>query len=277
MKHKFSFLFASILLLNTFATTQAVQSQANVVIVSTTIQAAVDVANPGEIIHVPPGVYHENVFVTKDNITIEGNAGAILDGTGLTGSGIMVRSLTPSGRINGFRLTGLRIQNYVRNGVILNRVDNYQIDHGEYVDNKAYGVFPIRSTQGVIEFNRVSGSDDTGIYIGQSSGAIIRNNHVTDCTVGINVEVSSNITIQDNKVMDNSVGMAALVLPGLSVTETTGLQINRNLLIRNNRPNPVTETADILSQLPSVIGLLIFGADQLTVTNNTGSTHKSFP
>jgi parallel beta-helix repeat protein len=216
-------------------------------------------------------MYHENVFVTKNNISIEGSQGAILDGTGLTGSGITVRSSTPLVRINGFRLSGLRIQNYVRNGVILNRVDNYQIDHGQYVDNLAYGIFPIRSTHGVIEFNQVSGSNDTGIYIGQSSGAVIRKNLITDRTVGINVEVSTNITVQDNRVMDNTIGMLAAVLPGLSVTETTNIQINGNLFRRNNRPNPVTDPTDILSQLPSGIGLLIFGADHVIATDNNSA------
>lgn len=270
MKHKFLLNFASLLIIFLMMLTpiQNVRAQANMVVVSTTIQAAVDAANPGDTVRVPPGTYHENVFVTKDNITIEGSQGVVLDGTGLTGSGITVRSSTPLVRINGFRLSGLRIQNYVRNGVILSRVDNYQIDHGVYINNNAYGIFPIRSTNGLIEFNQVSGSDDTGIYIGQSSGAVISKNLITDCTVGINVEVSSNITVQDNKVMDNTIGMAAFVLPGLSVTQTTNVQINSNLFAHNNRSNPVTEPADILSQLPSGVGLLIFGADYGTVTGN---------
>ena len=271
MKHKFSSIIVSLLILLSITITNAysVQAKSNIIVVTTTIQTAVDAANPGDTVRVPPGTYHENVFVTEDNITIEGSQGAILDGAGVSGtSGITVRSLTPLARINGFRLTGLRIQNYVRNGVILNRVDNYQIDHGQYVDNLAYGIFPIRSTHGVIEFNQVSGSNDTGIYIGQSSGAIISKNLVTDCTVGINVEVSTNITVQDNKVMDNTIGMFAAVLPRLSVTETRDIQISNNLFRRNNRPNPVTDPMDILSPLPSGIGLLVFGADHVTVTDN---------
>jgi parallel beta-helix repeat protein len=270
MKHKFLLNFASLLSIFLIMLTliKPVQAQTNVVVVSTTIQAAVDVANPGDTVRVPPGTYHENVLVTKDNITIEGSLGTILDGTGLTGSGITVRSSTPLARINGFRLTGLQIQNYVRNGVILSRVDNYQIDHGQYLDNLAYGIFPIRSTHGLIEFNRVSGSDDTGIYIGQSSDAVIRNNLVTDCTVAISVEVSTNIAVQDNRVMDNTIGLFIGVLPGLSVTETTNVQVNGNLLIKNNRPNPVTDPADILYQLPSGVGALIFGANQVIMTDN---------
>ena len=271
MKHKFFSMIVGLLCLlsTTITSAYALRAHSNIIVVTTSIQAAVDAASSGDTVRVPPGIYHENVLVTKDNITIEGSQGAILDGMGLSGtSGITVRSLTPLARINGFRLTGLRIQNYIRNGVILNRVDNYQIDHGEFADNLAYGIFPIRSTRGLIEFNRVSGSDDTGIYIGQSSDAVIQKNHVTDCTVGISGEVSSNITIQNNKVIDNTIGILAAVLPGLSVTETTNVQINDNVIMRNNRPNPVSDPADILSQLPSGVGILIFGADHGTVSDN---------
>ena len=271
MKHKFLLNFASLLIIFLMMLTpiKLVQAQTNVVVVSTTIQAAMDDANPGDTVRVPPGVYRENVLVTKDNITIEGGRGAVLDGTDLPGnSGITVRSSIPSGRINGFRLTGLQIQNYRGNGVLLSRVDNYQIDHGNYVNNARYGIFPIRSTHGLIKFNQVSGSNDTGIYIGQSSDAVIQKNHVTDCTVGINLEVSSNITVQDNKVMDNTIGMFTAVLPGLSVTETTNIQIIRNVFMRNNRPNPVTDPNDILASFPSGAGLLILGADHVTVTDN---------
>lgn len=256
--------------------TPTMRTNANVILVSNTIQAAVDAANPGDTIRVPPGIYRENVLVTKDNITIEGSHGAILDGTDLAGtSGITVRSLNPLARITGFRLTGLQIQNYRRNGVLLVRVDHYQIDHGKYVDNAAYGIFPIRSSRGLIEFNHVSGSGDTGIYIGQSSDAVIQNNHITDCTVGINVEVSSNITVQDNTAMENSVGLFVAVLPGLSVTETTNIQILRNLFSRNNRPNPVTKPADILSRLPSGVGVVIMGADHVTTADNKVSGNNS--
>ena len=270
MKHKFSLNFASLLItfLMMLTSIKPVQAQGNVIIVSTTIQAAVDAANPGDTIRVPPGVYRENVLVNKDNITIEGSAGAILDGMGLPGnSGITVRAPSPT-RINGFKLRGLQIQNYSRNGVILVRVDNYQIVGGKYIDNEEYGIFPIRSTYGLIDSNQVSGSDDTGIYIGQSNDAVIKNNQVSDCTVGIEVEVSSNIKVQDNKLMDNTIGISAIVLPGLSVTETSNIQVIRNLVIHNNRPNPVSDPTEILSQLPSGAGLLLIGVDNAIVTSN---------
>jgi parallel beta-helix repeat protein len=246
------------------------------VVVSTTIQASVDLANPGDTVRVPPGVYHENVRVSKNNITISGSPGSILDGTGLTGhSGITVRSLTPSLRINGFTLSGLQIQNYSGNGVILIEVDNFQIDHGQYVNNDEYGIFPILCSHGLVEFNQVSGSDDTGIYIGQSHDALIRQNHVSDCTVGMDVENSSDVTVQDNWASDNTIGMTTEVLPGLQVTATMDVQIVRNVFRSNNRPNPVTDPEDILSRLPSGAGLLIIGADRVTAMSNTVTLNNS--
>jgi parallel beta-helix repeat protein len=247
----------------------SVRARSNVVVVSTTIQAAVDAANPGDTVRVPPGLYRENVLVSKDNLSIEGRPGAVLDGTGLPGpSGITVRPPSPFTRISGFRLSGLLIQNYSRNGVILIRVDDYQITDGKYIDNEEYGIFPILSTNGLIQSNQVSGSEDTGIYLGQSQGAVIRMNLVSDCTLGIELEVSSNVRIEDNRVMQNSIGIVAQVLPGLSVTEAADIQITGNVVVNNNLPNPVTDPTEFLSQLPSGVGLLIVGADDVRVTGN---------
>lgn len=247
-----------------------------VVVVNTTIQEAVDAANPGDTVRVPPGIYRENVLVAKDNITIKGQSGAILDGTGLAGnSGITVRSPSPSARINGFKLTGLQIQNYSRNGVILIRVDDYLIEDGKYINNEEYGIFPIRSSHGLIRSNQVSGSDDTGIYIGQSQDAVIQGNYVSDCTVGIEVEVSSTITVKDNRATENTIGMTAVVLPSLSLTVTSDIQIIDNTFDNNNRANPVTDPTDILSQLPSGSGLLIFGADHVLVKDNKVARNNS--
>jgi parallel beta-helix repeat protein len=246
------------------------------VVVTTSIQAAVDLANPGDTVRVPPGVYHENVRVAKNNITINGSSGAILDGTGLTGdSGITVQSLTPSLRIDGFTLSGLQIRNYSGNGVLLIEVDNFQIDHGQYVNNDEYGIFPILCSHGLVEFNQVAGSDDTGIYIGQSHDALIRQNHVSDCTVGIDVENSSNVIVQDNWASDNTIGMTAEVFPGLTETVTTDIQIIRNIFRSNNRPNPITDPDDILSLLPSGSGLLIIGADSVIARSNTITLNNS--
>jgi parallel beta-helix repeat protein len=244
-------------------------ASANVITVSTTIQAAVDAAQPGDSIIVPPGTYRENVRVTKDNITIQGSVAAILDGAGLTGNtGIRVTPPAPSIRVNRFTLSGLTIQNYSRSGLLLLRVDHFQISDGKYLNDDEYGIFPIFSSDGLISSNHISGSDDTGIYVGQSSDIVIQDNHASDCTIGIEIENSSNLTVRRNTAEGNSIGIVVQVLPGLSVTATEDVSVADNRLIANNRPNPVTDPDELLSLLPSGVGLFNVGGDRVTVRHN---------
>ena len=77
--------------------TEFVPAKADIVPVSSTIQAAVDAAEPGDIILVPPGTYHESVRVLKNDITILGPRTAIIDASGFA-NGIHVGAdiFTPS-------------------------------------------------------------------------------------------------------------------------------------------------------------------------------------
>jgi parallel beta-helix repeat protein len=238
------------------------------IVVETTIQAAVDAAQPGDTIRVPPGEYHESVLVTKDRLTIVGAPGAILEGDSVRASGVRVTSLTAGGRVDGFSLTGLQVQHYARNGVILLGVDHFQIEHGGFVDNAEYGIFPIFSSDGVVAFNRVSGSLDTGIYVGQSTQAVIEHNQVTRCTVGIDVELSTQIGVRHNDVRGNTIGLTAEVLPGLQATATSDVEVVDNDFVGNNEPNPVIDPDEILAQLPHGVGVLLVGADRVVVRNN---------
>jgi hypothetical protein len=56
-----------------------------------TIQAGVDAASAGDIIQVAAGVYNENVVIATSALRLHGSSGAVIDGFGLTGSGIHVR------------------------------------------------------------------------------------------------------------------------------------------------------------------------------------------
>jgi len=242
---------------------------ADEIVVSTTIQAAVDAARPGATIRVPPGRYRENVLVSKNDLTIEGEPGAVLDGAGLAGdTGIEVAPVDPTARIIDFKLSGLQIQNYSQNGVLLVRVDHFKLTQGKYNNNSEYGIFPILSSDGLIESNQVSGSDDTGIYVGQSSNVLVKHNRVSDSTVRIEIENSSNISVVENSSLGNCVGILVDVLPGLDVTRTTEVEIIGNVLRRNNRLNPVTDPSDLLSQLPIGLGLLNLGGDDVIIKNN---------
>jgi parallel beta-helix repeat protein len=249
-----------------------------VVVVSSTIQAAIDSAAPGDTVFVPSGVYRETVRVDKNNIAIYASPGAILDGTGIAGrvSGITVSAQGDGARIDGFTLIGMQIQNFTRNGVQLIRVDNFQISGGRYIDNETYGVYPIFSSRGLVDRNDVSGSNDAGIYVGQSSDIVIAKNHTRDNTAGIEITNCARIAAIENTLIDNSMGFLIGVLPGRTVsTATSSVQVIDNSVMRNNRQNPVTDPADVLSLLPSGLGILNVGGDSVIIRNNTVTLNNS--
>jgi parallel beta-helix repeat protein len=115
----------------------------------------------------------------------------------------------------------------------------------------------------------VSGSNDAGIYVGQSNQAIIRNNLAYDNTIGIEIENTINVETRNNVTRDNSVGVVGIVLPGRSIAMTDIVSIVENEIYNNNRLNPVTDPMDVISRLPSGIGILLIATDNVDVFGNS--------
>ena len=258
--------------------------QAAVIVVATTIQAAVDAADPGDIIVVPPGTYQESVLVTTDELTIQGSSAAILDASGFP-DGIHVGAdgwvmgpddvpTCPPIAVRHFTLRGLTIRNADQNGVFLSGVEGYTLTHGTYLDNGDYGLFPECSHQGSIAFNTVHGGADACIYVGNDVGASITDNHATGCTLGIEIENSRDLVVRRNRVTDNTAGLLAIVNPLLPRPTTENLLIEQNVIVRNNRPNQSVEPE--LAMIPSGTGMLNVGSDMLIIRGNVVADHDTF-
>jgi parallel beta-helix repeat protein len=259
---------------------------AEVIVVTTTIQAAVDAASPGDTVFVPPGTYRESVLVDKSEITIRGSHGAVIDaegfdngitvGTGSISQGPDGFPLCPALALHDVTVKGLTIENAEENGLLLFGVDGFRVTGGKYIDNEEYGIFPICSRNGLIDFNRVEGTEDAGIYVGDDERIVVAGNHVSRCTIGVEVENSSDIVVWDNKAVGNTAGILVVVLPGLPKPFTQDVLIARNLVSRNNFPNPVpAASGEPEGLLPTGTGILNIGGDRVVIRDNVVKQNDS--
>ena len=256
------------------AASAIVPAKADIVSVSSTIQAAVDAAEPGDIIIVPPGTYRESVRVLKDNITIVGPEKAIIDASGFVngihvGADIFAPSrnpVCPATAVHNFTVIGLTVRNAEANGIFLSGVDGYVIARGNYIDNGDYATYPSCSNNGHIVFNSAKGGADTCIYIGNDLSVSVSRNKATGCTVGIQIVNSSNFIVSDNIVTGNTAGILAIVDPLNPRIETSDGLIEKNTVTNNNLPN--TSTEGDLNRIPSGTGILNVATDRLTIRKN---------
>jgi parallel beta-helix repeat protein len=168
--------------------------------------------------------------------------------------------------------------------VFLIGVHGYHLTGTHYRDNPVYGPFPVCSTQGRIDFNVVEGGDaagrdvslDAGIYVGDSDTVTVRHNTVTHHAIGVEIENTVQAVVQDNLLRDNTGGILVVVLPGLDQPRTEHVRLERNLVLENNAPNPVSaDSDDPLGRLPTGTGILNLGGDRVVIRHNSVLGHAS--
>lgn len=127
-----------------------------------TIQNAVDAANPGDLVLVAPGEYHESVFLTTPSVTLRGESrnGVILDGQFEVGTGVMVAA-------DGVAIENMTARRYTLNGFYWTGVHGFRGSYLTAYNNGDYGIYAFGATNGLIEHSYASGSPDSAFYVGQ--------------------------------------------------------------------------------------------------------------
>jgi plastocyanin len=127
-----------------------------------TIQAAVDAAQPGDLVLVGPGVYREEVKVTVPSLVIRGSDRnrVIVDGEFRRPNAISVTA-------DGVAVENLIVRNALINGLFWTGVRGYRASYVTAYNNKDYGIYAFDSVDGAFEHSYASGSPDSGFYIGQ--------------------------------------------------------------------------------------------------------------
>lgn len=236
-----------------------------------TIQAAVDAAEPGDLILVEPGVYTEAVQIPrgKDGITLRGldRDEVILDGEFTRANGVQVV------RANGVVIENMTARNFTENGFYWTGVTGYRGSYLNAIRNGDYGIYAFESTKGQLDHSYASGSPDAGFYIGgcQPCDALI-----TDVVSEWNGLGYSGTNAGGNLVIANSVwrNNRAGIVPNSGSYEPDYPQddntIVGNLVHDNN--NGETPAIDI-SITAMGNGILVAGGINNTIERNRVADH----
>jgi cytochrome c peroxidase len=257
------------------------------------IQAAVDRAEPGDEIHVAPGIYHElgrpcptdstkscAVVVSKNGISLIGDSRddhpVILENAGGQDTGIAIARTgavgsqcltTEAQRIHGARVEGFLVRNFAGNGIFLMCVDDWKVAFNSATNNATYGIFPSHSGLGEVHHNVASGAHDTGIYVGESHDVRVHDNVAHDNVSGFEVENCTNVRLHNNTAFNNTGGILMFIMPGLDVLTSHGNEIAHNFVIGNNSPN-TCPPGDTVCLVPPGSGILAVAGDHNEIEHN---------
>ena len=254
----------------------------------TTIQAAINDANPRDTIYVYAGIYYEHVTIDKSlNLVGENKNDTIVDGSG---SGDVVFVTANQVNITGFtvRNSGLKVGN---TGIKLHNAKNCSIANNK-VSNNRHGICLTHSSNYNTIVNNTALNNWCAIHLGYSNYNTVSNNSANSNNwYGISLAKSNSNTIVNNIFSSNWVG------EGISLWISSNNNIYNNIVSNNYRGiyiayssnNIITNNdassnwemaiylrysncniiADNIASSRDKYGILVLGSNNNRIVNNT--------
>ena len=238
----------------------AAKSKEHVVRPGESIQKAVKAADPGDTIVVLGGVYRGTVTIEKDGISLRGFDAVLkppaMPSSPCGASGFCVNA-------DNVSISGFTVRNFPENGIIAIGARNPKFMTNRAVNNGAYGIAAFSSPGTHMIANQTSGSDDAGLYVGDSphADATVAGNETYDNFLGILVRNARHGNIAGNQVHNNCLGMLFLAdEPGPAGV----FDVRGNKIANNTRACPAFEDAPPLSG----IGIALLGTRGMEIKSN---------
>ncbi|HEY8041049.1 MAG TPA: parallel beta-helix domain-containing protein [Polyangiaceae bacterium] len=163
---------------------------------------------------------------------------------------------TPGNGIKALGITGVTFRTVAATWTALDATDG------------AYGLYPVQSSDVLVEGCTISGASDSGIYIGQSKTIVARRNEAFSNVTGIEIENSFDADVYENKAHDNTGGILVFDLPGLQQEGGHSIRVYNNTVTANNTEN-FAPSSDIVNLVPAGTGFFVMANHDVEVFGNT--------
>ncbi len=246
----------------------------------TAVQTALIEAKDGDVVCFGEGTFSFNTELGLDapNVTLRGASAekTIWDFSkqDVGANGLLIKS-------DGVAIEGLTVKNTPGDGIRADAVKGITFrnmaviwDAAASDKNGAYGVYPVGSTDVLIDGCEVAGARDAGVYVGQSSNIVVNNNNVHGCVAGIEIENSSDAEVMNNHAHDNTAGILVFNLPNLPVQDGKRAKVHDNLVENNNQGN-FGQAGTVVAKVPFGIGIMLLATDDNEIHNNQVKNNNS--
>ena len=246
------------------------------------LQKTLIMAQPGDHIKLPAGTFAFKRSISLSDtpdiaITGAGKGKTILSFKGqIEGAeGILVKN------VNGIRLEGFTVADSKGDAIktqdcknVIFRDIETTWTTGKLSTNGAYGLYPVSSTNVLMEDCEASYAMDAGIYVGQSNNVVVRNNYVHHNVAGLEIENTKVGEVYGNRAHDNTAGMLIFDMPDLPQANGDKIKFYDNHMENNNGEN-FAPKGMIVSTLPPGTGMNIMAHSNIEIYNNTIKNHKT--
>lgn len=244
------------------------------------LQSALIDAKPGDTVLLGAGTFAltDGLSLDVKDVTIKG-AGqdkTILDFKGqmAAGEGLMITS-------NGVTVRDLTVVDAKGDAIKAKGVDqisfiDLKVDWSgpPKAGNGAYGVYPVSSTNVLIDGVTVRGASDAGIYVGQSKNIIVKRSRAEFNVAGIEIENSMNADVHDNIATHNAGGILIFDLPNLPQQGGHSHRVFHNQVVDNDTQN-FAPKGNIVASVPTGTGVMVMANHDVHVFDNAISGNAS--
>ena len=237
------------------------------------IQEALILAEPGDVVRLTAGTFYlrDSLSLDVNDVQVEGEGmnRTILDFSDQQ-SGAQGLSVTS----DNVTLQDFSIQNAKGDAIKVKGVTNIKFlrvktewTNGPSSENGAYGLYPVESTNVLIDGCVAIGASDAGIYVGQSKNIIVRNSRAEYNVAGIEIENSYYADVFNNLATNNTGGILIFDLPGLPQQGGHHVRVFNNRSVGNNTDNFAPE-GNIVGEVPRGTGIIVQANSDVEIFDN---------